>query len=61
VSTNVKITVDTCRVGEKHLAPSNMALLLRDVLDGEFIDMDPYAVKTHRSLLIFPIGETAEK
>jgi hypothetical protein len=38
-----------------------MALLLRDVLDGEFIDMDPYAVKTHRSLLIFPIGETPEK
>jgi hypothetical protein len=61
VSKNVKITVDTFRVGEKHPAPSNMALLLRDVFDGEFIDMAPYVVKTHRSLLIFPIGEKPEK
>lgn len=51
MSKNVKITVDTCGVGEKHPAPSNVALLLRDVFDGEFMEMAPYAVKTHRSLL----------
>lgn len=51
MSKNVKITVDTCRVGEKHPAPSNIALSLRDLFDGEFIDMAPYAVKTHGASL----------